>query len=151
MPQTVKNLPAMQEMKVRSLGREDPWRREWLPTPVLVPRELRGAWQATVRGVTEGQIPLSDSHFTLPTPIPPPPSAPTPHPVSRLSSIPTSTSTHILTSTHTPTHIPTNILFPRMTFKAGTTVLCISCIFIQLYNIAVQHVTISHIRTLLNL
>ena len=33
--QTIKNLPAMQETQVQSLGWEDPRRREWLPTPVL--------------------------------------------------------------------------------------------------------------------
>ena len=37
--QTVKNLPAMQETWVQSLGREDPWRGEWQPTPVLLPGE----------------------------------------------------------------------------------------------------------------
>ena len=33
--QLVKNLPAMWETWVRSLGWEDPWRREKLPTPVF--------------------------------------------------------------------------------------------------------------------
>ena len=33
----VKNLPAVQEMWVWSLGGEDPWRREWQPTPVFLP------------------------------------------------------------------------------------------------------------------
>ena len=36
----VKNLPAMQEtqeLQVPSLGQEDPWRREWQPTPVFLP------------------------------------------------------------------------------------------------------------------
>ena len=42
MVQTVKNLPAMQETEVRSLGQEDPWRREWLPTPVFLPGEFHG-------------------------------------------------------------------------------------------------------------
>ena len=37
--QTLKNLPAMQETLVQSLGQEDPWRREWLPTQVFLPRE----------------------------------------------------------------------------------------------------------------
>ena len=37
MTQMVKNLPAMQETKVQSLGQEDPWRSEWLPTPVFLP------------------------------------------------------------------------------------------------------------------
>jgi len=40
--QTVKNLPAMQENLVRSLGWKIPWRREQLPTPVFVPREFHG-------------------------------------------------------------------------------------------------------------
>ena len=35
----VKNLPAVQEMWVLSLGWEDPWRREWQPTPVFTPGE----------------------------------------------------------------------------------------------------------------
>ena len=37
--QLVKNLPAMQETGVWSLGREDPWRRKWQPTPVVLSRE----------------------------------------------------------------------------------------------------------------
>ena len=37
--QMVKNLPAMQETWVQSLGWEDPWRRERLPTPVFLPGE----------------------------------------------------------------------------------------------------------------
>ena len=36
MAQTVKNLSAMWETWVRSLGQEDTWRREWLPTPVFL-------------------------------------------------------------------------------------------------------------------
>ena len=35
--QTVKHLPTMRETQVRSLGREDPWRRKWQPTQVLLP------------------------------------------------------------------------------------------------------------------
>ena len=31
----VKNLPAMQETQVQSLGREGPLEKEWLPTPVF--------------------------------------------------------------------------------------------------------------------
>ena len=34
--QIVKNLPAMLETEVQSLGQADPWRREWLPTPVFL-------------------------------------------------------------------------------------------------------------------
>ena len=36
------NPPAVQETQVQSLGQEDPWRREWLPTPVFLPREFCG-------------------------------------------------------------------------------------------------------------
>ena len=32
----VKNLPAVQETWVQSLGREDPWRKEWQPTSVFL-------------------------------------------------------------------------------------------------------------------
>ena len=38
----VKNQPALQETLVPSLGQEDPWRREWLPTPVFLPGEFYG-------------------------------------------------------------------------------------------------------------
>ena len=38
--QLVKNPPAMQETWGRSLGWEDPWRMEWLPTPVFWPGEF---------------------------------------------------------------------------------------------------------------
>ena len=37
--QMVKNLPAMPETWVRSLGWEIPWRRAWQPTPVFLPGE----------------------------------------------------------------------------------------------------------------
>ena len=40
--QTVKNLPAVQEIWVLSLGLEDPWGREWLYTPVFLPGEFHG-------------------------------------------------------------------------------------------------------------
>ena len=40
MAQMVKNLPAMWETWVQSLGWEDPWRRERLPTPVLWPGDF---------------------------------------------------------------------------------------------------------------
>jgi len=38
----VKNLPAMQETWVRSLAWEDPWIREWQPTPVFLPGKSHG-------------------------------------------------------------------------------------------------------------
>ena len=37
--QMVKNLSAMQETWVGSLGWEDPWRRAWQSTPVFLSRE----------------------------------------------------------------------------------------------------------------
>ena len=40
----VENLPTMQETWVQFLGRKDPQRKEWLPTPVLLPREFHGQW-----------------------------------------------------------------------------------------------------------
>ena len=39
---SVKNLPAVQETQVQSLGWEDPWRREWQPTPIFLPGESLG-------------------------------------------------------------------------------------------------------------
>ena len=44
MAQMVKNLPAMWETWVESLGWKDPWRREWLLTPVFCPGEFHGQW-----------------------------------------------------------------------------------------------------------
>ena len=40
--QMVKNLPAMQETRVQSLGREIPWRMEWLPTPAFLHGKSHG-------------------------------------------------------------------------------------------------------------
>ena len=40
--QSVKNPPAMWETWVQFLGWDDPWRREWLPTPVFWPGEFHG-------------------------------------------------------------------------------------------------------------
>ena len=42
--QLVKNLPAIQETWVRSLGWENPLEREWLPMPVFWPREFHGLY-----------------------------------------------------------------------------------------------------------
>ena len=38
--QIVKNLPAMQETRVHPWVGEIPWRREWQPTPTLLPGEF---------------------------------------------------------------------------------------------------------------
>ena len=52
--QSVKNLPAIQETCVRFLGWEDPLEKEMVThSSILAWRILdRGAWQATVHGVT---------------------------------------------------------------------------------------------------
>ena len=42
MTNKVKNLPAMWETWVQSLGREDPWRRERLLTAEFLPGEFHG-------------------------------------------------------------------------------------------------------------
>ena len=58
--QMVKNPPAMQETP---LGGMIPWRRAWQPTPVFLPGDTpmgRGAWWATVHGVTKSWTQLSD-------------------------------------------------------------------------------------------
>ena len=48
-----------------SIPEKIPWRREWQPTPVFLLENSmdRGAWWATVHGVTESQIRLSEQHF----------------------------------------------------------------------------------------
>ena len=60
--QLVKNLPAIQETWVRSLGWGDPQRRKWQPTPVLLPGESHG--QRSLRDYNpwgrESQTLLSD-------------------------------------------------------------------------------------------
>ena len=59
--QLVKNLPAMWETWVRSLGWEDPLeKREWLPTPVFWPGEFHGLY--IVQGVTKSRLHF---HFHL--------------------------------------------------------------------------------------
>ena len=52
--QKVKNLLAVPETQVCSLGQKDPLETGLLPTPVLLPGEVhnRGAWWATVHGLT---------------------------------------------------------------------------------------------------
>ena len=48
--QMTKNPPAMWATWVPSLGREDPWRREWQPTPVFLPGNSHG--QRSLAGYT---------------------------------------------------------------------------------------------------
>ena len=50
--QSVKNLPAMQEIWVQFPGREDPLEKEMaIHSPRLQNPMDRGAWKATVRGI----------------------------------------------------------------------------------------------------
>ena len=60
--QMVKNPSAMKETWVRSLGREDPWRRKWQPTPVFSRGKSNGqrSLGATVHGIKKSQTQLSD-------------------------------------------------------------------------------------------
>ena len=61
--QRVKNLPAMQEIRVQSLGCEDPLEKvigNPLQCSCLENAMDRGAWWATVCGVVQSQIQLTD-------------------------------------------------------------------------------------------
>ena len=54
--QLVKNLPAMQETQVQSLGGEDPLEEEMETYSSILAWRIstdRGAWQATVHGVAK--------------------------------------------------------------------------------------------------
>ena len=54
----VKNLPAMQETQVQSLGREDSLRREQQPTPGFLPAEFLG--QKILKGCSPWGLKESD-------------------------------------------------------------------------------------------
>ena len=59
----VKNLTAMQETQVQSLGRENSLEKEMATHSSMLAWENpmdRGAWRATVRGVAKSQTELSD-------------------------------------------------------------------------------------------
>ena len=63
MTQTVKNLPAMQETRVRSLGQEDPLEKGMATHSSILAWRIpmdRGAWQVIVHRVAESQTRLSD-------------------------------------------------------------------------------------------
>ena len=60
--QMVKNLPTMQEPQVRSLGQEDPLEERMATLSSILAWRIptdRGAWWATVHGVTKSQTQLS--------------------------------------------------------------------------------------------
>ena len=59
----VKNLPAVQEIQVRSLGQEDPLEKDMATHSSILALENpmdRGAWRATVHRVTKSRTQLSD-------------------------------------------------------------------------------------------
>ena len=61
--QQVKSLPAMWETWVQSLGQEDPLKKGMATYSSILAWRVamdRGAWWATVRGVTKSQTCLSD-------------------------------------------------------------------------------------------
>ena len=63
MAQKVKNLLAVQETQVRSLGWEDPLEREMAThSSILAWKNLmdRGAWWAAVHGIAKSRARLSD-------------------------------------------------------------------------------------------
>ena len=64
--QMVKNLPAMQETWVRSLGWADPLEKGTATHSSILTWKIPygGAWQVTVHGVAKSRIRLSDFHFT---------------------------------------------------------------------------------------
>ena len=47
--QTVKKLPAVQEIQVRSLDREDPLEKEWQPIAIFLPGEFHGQAPQSMR------------------------------------------------------------------------------------------------------
>ena len=56
--QTVKNLPAMWETQVRSLGQEDPLVKGMATHPRILAwgnSMDRGAWRVAIRGITKSQ------------------------------------------------------------------------------------------------
>ena len=66
MAQTEKNLPAMQQTWVCSLGWEDPLEKGMATHSSVLAWRIsvdRGAWQATVHGIAKSQTRLSDVHF----------------------------------------------------------------------------------------
>ena len=68
MAQTVKNLPAMQETWFRSLGWEDPLEADMTTHSSLLDWRIpmdRGAWWATVHGVTESDMMEQLTHTNM--------------------------------------------------------------------------------------
>ena len=62
----VRNLLAVRETRVWSLGGKIPWRREWQPTPVFLSGKFHGQRSLAgyiVYGVTKSWTRMSDFHF----------------------------------------------------------------------------------------
>ena len=61
--QMVKNLPAMQEARVRFLGQEDPLEKGTAIHSSIGARRIprKEAWRATVRGVAKNRTPLNET------------------------------------------------------------------------------------------
>ena len=60
----IKNLPAMQETWVRSLGKDNLLEKEMAThSSILAWIQPIAAWRATVHGVTKSRTQLSDSHL----------------------------------------------------------------------------------------
>ena len=57
--QTVKNLPAMQETWIQSLGQEDPLEKDMQPTPVFLPGEFHE--QRSLAGYSPWNLKESDT------------------------------------------------------------------------------------------
>ena len=63
MIQSVKSLPAMWETRVQSLGQEGPLKKGMATQSIILAWRIatdRGAWSATVHGVTKSQTRLND-------------------------------------------------------------------------------------------
>ena len=62
MAQTVKNLPAMQETRVQSLGREDPLEKGMATHSSILAWDIQGqrAWWATIHRVRKTRTQLSN-------------------------------------------------------------------------------------------
>ena len=61
----VKNLPAVQEMRVQSWSGKVPWRRAWQPTPVFLPEEY--PWREEPGGLQSKASQRDTTEATEPT------------------------------------------------------------------------------------
>ena len=59
-------MPEMQEMQVRSLGLEDPWRRKWQATPVFLPGKFYGQESGGLQSIALQRVGHLSTHAFLP-------------------------------------------------------------------------------------